>query len=551
MLLGGDARVTAADGPGDGNALGMPSTLVRRRALPQDRPAALRRRRLAVAAWAGGAVVLLAFMYRIALIWGLSSDVANIDLQSWDMLQGHLLLHGWILSDAAFSTFEVPLGAIVQAVFGLSVVSSYAVQALTLLIVAVLAVALAVPGSRGAARAIRAVVVVAMLVAVPSQAGMQDSLVQADHTGTAAFMLGSFLLIDRFPGRRFTAPLVCLLLCAGQVGDATVRYAAVPAIIVVCAYRALAAQKLRTPDTVIAVAAALSYPLATLARKAVLRLGGYHMIRPRTHLSLPQEWPGHLWVALQNIWHLFGAYSDGHALLGAAGIALGVISLAAAGFGFARVIVTWRTASSAEQLLCAAIVVSVLVYVLSTIPNLGNRRDIIAVLPCGAVLAARACVPGMIVAPRRVALAVAAAAVAALLPLTAAAARPVPATEGASLATWLEAHHLTYGIAPYWDASDVTYASGNRVQVRAVEEYGLGFTPYYWETKTSWYNAGQHDATFAIADLPTTGGVTRLIIQYERHFGPPAETYRVGDQMVLVYRKNLLKQVAIPRPPRS
>ena len=98
----------------------MPSTLVRGRAVPRgDRPASFKRRWLSVLAWACGAAVLFAFMYRIAMVWAFSSDGANIGLQSWDMLHGHLLLHGWVLSDAAFSTFEVPLGAVVEGVFGL------------------------------------------------------------------------------------------------------------------------------------------------------------------------------------------------------------------------------------------------------------------------------------------------------------------------------------------------------------------------------------------------------------------------------------------------
>jgi hypothetical protein len=482
-------------------------------------------------------------MYRIAMVWGFSSDAANIDLQSWEMLHGHLLLHGWTLSDAAFSTFELPLGAITEAVFGLTLVSAYLIPALTLLIVVILAVGLAVSNSRGAARAVRALVVVAVLVAVPSQAGVSDLLIQADHTGTSAFLLGSFLLIDRFPGRRFTPPLLCLLLCAGQIGDATVRYSAVPAIIIVCAVRVLAERRVRIAESAIAIAAALSYPLATLVRKAMLVLRGYVMRPPRDHLSPPSEWPGHLWIALDNIWHLFGAFSDGHALLGAVGIALGVISLTAAGFGFARVFWSWRTASIAEQLLCAAVVTSVVVYVISTIPNFANRRDIVAVLPCGAVLAARACVPGRIVIPRRAAMAVAAAVTAALLPLTAAAARSAPATEGAALATWLEAHHLTHGIAAYWDASDVTYASGNRVQVRAIIWKGTSYSPYYWETKAVWYNADLYDATFVIANSSPSANPSSTVADFERYFGRPAKTHQVGAQVVLIYRSNLLKQL--------
>jgi hypothetical protein len=506
---------------------------------------------LTVAAWAGGAIGLFAFVYRISLAWPVSSDGANITLQSWDMLHGNVLLHGWVVSDAAFSTFEVPVGAIAEALFGLTAVSAHLVSAVAYFVVAVLAVALAVSDSRGAARFVRAGVVVAVLAAVLTRAGVSIPLEQPDHTGTSAFLLGSFLLIDRAPGRRFTAPLVCVILTAGQIGDATVRYTALPAVIVVCAYRVVASRKIRAPDTMIAIGAALSYPLATLVRELMLRLGGYAMLPPRNHLSPPHAWPGHAVVALQNIRYMFGAFTDPGARLGFAGTLFGFACLIAAAFGFALVIWSWRTASRAEQLLCAAIVVTFAVYVVSTIPNLGNVRDIIQILPCGAVLAARACVPARIATPRRAGLAVAAAAVAALLPLTAAATRPAPVTQGASLATWLQAHDLRYGIAAYWDASDTTFVSGNKVQVRAVLFTGRKFAAYYWETKPSWYSAAQHDATFAIADIPPSVDGASSPADFERAFGRPAAAYRVGGQVILLYRENLLDQLVIPGLPKS
>ena len=87
------------------------------------------------------------------------------------------------------------------------------------------------------------------------------------------------------------------------------------------------------------------------------------------------------------------------------------------------------------------------------------------VLPCGAVLAARACVParitGRITGMPRTFLAVTATALAALVPLAAAATRPALRPATAPLAAWLEAHGLTYGIAGYWDASVVTMQSSN------------------------------------------------------------------------------------------
>src|SRR5260370_1397664 len=217
-------------------------------------------------------------------------------------------------------------------------------------------------GSGGLAAAGRSAIVIAVrappLVLAP---GVAKLGAEPNPFGTSVFLFGSFLLIDKAATRWFTAPLVCVILCVGQIGDVTVRYVAVPAIVVVCAYHVLAARRLRTHDMAVAGAAAASGPLSVLAR---------------------------------------------------------------------------------------------------------------AVLPCGAVLAARACVPGNIVSLPRARAVFAAAVLAAVLPLATAAARPLEVQEQARVAAWLDAHGFRYGLAWFGNASTVTVQSGGRVQVRAVQSPG-------------------------------------------------------------------------------
>ena len=102
-----------------------------------------------------------------------------------------------------------------------------------------------------------------------------------DHTGTSVFLLVSVLLIDRVPARRYTPPLLLAILCAGQIGDATVLYVVVPAVVVVCGYRAVAARNVRTGDAANALAAAASVPLASVIRAVMLHFGGYQMVPRR------------------------------------------------------------------------------------------------------------------------------------------------------------------------------------------------------------------------------------------------------------------------------
>ena len=501
-------------------------------------------RLLAATAWiAGGAVLFLCYL-RISFTYHVTSDGANNALQAWDMLHGHLLMHGWILGDATYYTFDLPVLALTEIFFGLQDLTSHVASALIYLIVTVCAVALAVADSRGLARVARAGVVVAVLTATFHVESNAPYLLGApDHVGTSVFLLVSALLIDRAPARRYTSPLLLAILCAGQIGDATVRYVAVPAVVVVSVYRMAAARKVRTGDAANALAAVASVPLAAAVRALMVHFGAYQMVAPRTAIAPPGRWPHNAAIAWHAMRVLFGAeVASGSANPARdAGYVLGIACLLAVAAGFARVVWTWRTASRAEQLLCAAIVINLAVYVVSTMPIPSNPYEVVAILPCGAVLAARACVPRRIPNRLRAGLTTGLVAAVALAPLAIAAARSPAMAPTAPVTAWLEAHGLTYGLAGYWNSSVITLHSGGQVQARAVVIQGSRVIRYDWETDTQWFDPSRHDATFVITDLAGIG----LSPWAEHYFGKPSQIVRVSHWAILIYPRNLLTQVAV------
>jgi hypothetical protein len=492
-----------------------------------------------VAPWVAGGLLLFAFFLRISFSGRVDSDGANSALQAWDLVHGHLMMHGWIFGDVTFYTFELPLIGIVELLFGMGNVAVHVSSALVYLIVTACAVAVATTSSRGPARVVRSLVVVTVL-AVPLLAALTvfALLEEPDHIGTSMFLLVTFLLIDRGPDRRFTAPLVGLILCAGQFSDDTVRYVAVPAVVLVCGYRALAGRKLRSGDTALVVAAVVSVPLESALMAAIRHFGGFVMVPPMARLASPRLWPEHASWTWLDVRLLYGSLSEPGTELGAIGAAFGLICLLAAIFGLARVTWTWRRASRAEQLLVVAIVFNIGTYLVSVMPSPGAAREVAAVLPCGAVLAARAVVPARITAMPRAFAAVAAAGLLALLPLAAAATRPPVKPQQVPLAALLEEHGLRYGIAGYWDASVVTMQSGDQVRIRAVSVRSK-VEPYYWETNALWYNPSRYDATFVL----TRDHGQSTPAPFERYLGKPTATYRVDYWVILVYPTNLLRQV--------
>jgi hypothetical protein len=513
---------------------------------------------LPAAAWVIGGLALFALLLRISLTGRIDSDGANNALQAWDLLHGHLLLHGWDIGDANFYFFELPLNAITAVVFGLGNFAMHVASALTYLFVAVCAVALAVTGSRGSARVVRAAVVVTVMAApLLTLQSVKTLLEEPDHTGTSVFILLAFLLIDQTARQQagfregtggssppeptggrtaVAAPLVCVILTAGEFSDLTVRYVAVPAIVLVCGCRALAARRLRCPDAAFVAAAVASVPLVAALSALFTHLGGFIADAPRSQLAPARLWPHQAIVTWGNLRLLFGAVSAPGTRLGALGTGFGMLCLLVSLAGLAWVAWRWRRASRAELMLGIAIVVNFALNLVSTLVHVDNPHEIAAVLPCGAVLAARL-VPGRIANHITAFAAIAVAGLAAVIPLACAAVAPLDQPKTAPLTAWLEAHGLKYGLAGYWDSSSATLLSGDNVQIRTFN-LSKPVTRSYYEVSNSWYDPAQHDATFIVADPGP--GRNYPVAPIERAFGKPAGTYPVANFIVLVYRQNLL-----------
>jgi hypothetical protein len=320
----------------------------------------------------------------------------------------------------------------------------------------------------------------------------------------------------------------------------------------------LAGRRPWSADTAVLLSAIASVPLEMLTRALMTRLGGYQMVAPRTQLASPGQWAKHAPIVWVDIRYLYGAVSAPGNMLGAAGAALGLACLLAAIVGLGNAAWTWDRATRAEQVIAAVIIFNLGVYLVSRAPLPDGEREIAAVLPCGAVLAARALVPGQLTRRGPALAAVIACGLIALFPLAMAAARPHagPATgpapfdpgstQTAPLTAWLERHGATYGIANYWDSSIITLQSGGRVAIRTVDlgpkPDGTGLRAYVrgWETNALWYDPDLHDARWAIADVRHS---RYSVHTYESLFGKPEAMYRVGSWVVLKYRANLLSEI--------
>ncbi len=122
-----------------------------------------------------------------------------------------------------------------------------------------------------------------------------------------------------------------------------------------------------------------------------------------------------------------------------------------------------------------------------------------------------------------------------------AAAYPQEPAQNDTLTSWLSEHHLSSGVASYWEASSVTVDSGGQITMLAVGIHGWNrrLAPDKWETDVRLARPKTHSANFVVAG-PDRIVPVKLAVEM---FGKPLRTYRYGPYTIMVWDKNLLGEL--------
>jgi hypothetical protein len=503
---------------------------------------------------AAGIVLFLCYLGMSSTVPANSDGAANA-LQAWAMLHGNLLLHGWQLSDVSFYTTELPEYMLVELVRGLNSGVVHAAAALTYTLLVLLAALLAKGRATGAEAWVRMGVAGGLLLSPQLGVGTQVLILSPDHVGTAAAVLVAWLLLDRAPRRWWVPVAVGLLLAWVLVADALVLFIGIVPLLVVGlvrAYQQIIAQRHRPSAAwyeLSLVAASLAALVVGLAVPALIHAaGGYSVLPVPQHLALISQMRTRLRLTAQGLLLLFGAdfvglrpgVSAGLVLLHLIGVALAVwaVCVAVRRFLYGSELVV--------QLLVAGTLIIVAAYLFwRQVPGIGYSHEMAPALPFAAVLAGRL-LAGRLMSARLVPVA-AAVLVGYVLTLGGnALAHPAPDSDH-RLTAFLAAHHLRYGLSGYWQADAMTLATGDQIQVRALQVNRDSVSASHWESDAIWYDPRRYDASFVLlfSGQPGFSGEAGLTpfdpaSQIRATFGPPARAYRLGRYTVLVWHRNLL-----------
>jgi hypothetical protein len=532
-------------------------------------------------AWVIGATVagLALFFCFLRLSWTYpaGSDGADQALQAWDVLHGNLLLHGWTIADVTYYTTEIPQYMLIELIRGLGADVEHIAAASTYTLLLLAAGLLARGRSTGREGLIRFALAAGIMIAPQFGNATHLLLSQPDHLGTQLPLLLALLLLDRAPRRWYVPVAVGAILTLVVIADQVAMLTAAVPLAIVCGARALlgvvwhrkslASQWYELSLVAVAV---LSYPLAKLAVRLIIHLHGFQVLPLATKRTPIADIGQHIVLTVDGILNVFGAdflHLSKSSLLGpslgglpmAAGIALAAVHLvgvALAVWGFFRAFRYFFDPSDlVSPVLATAILINVAAYVLSVVPvTLFDTREIVAVLPFGAVLAGRM-VPGTLTRlPRRLKPALALVSVGVLACYVAGlgygTAHRSVADPDQAIVPWLEAHHLTTGLGTYFEANLITMDSGGRVAVRTVSWQFTRDVPRRYESKADWYDPRQSYANFIVTNTadntqlpngsPRRNSLIPLPAIAALHAGPPAHVYHYKTFTIMVWNHNLL-----------
>ncbi len=504
-----------------------------------------RRHRLVKVAFAVGVFVILGITSYHSV--GGNSDGATIVLEGQSLARGHLLLHGWILSQDSFWTVDALFYGLFVRVFGVHAWMLHLVPAFIATLIVLVACHLATTRNGDYSRRI-ALIIVTLGLVFPVSAWAQFYLAGPYHLGTTLYCLAAFALVtgEQRPIRYLVA---ALLLSAGILGDLQTLSLGVLPIAAAGLVAMVRAWSLRAGAGRVAVAAA-SGVLAIGTREVADRLGAFTLAPARTpntlSLSLSNVVPG-----LHYATYLLGATTGpfGNSpipsvlnLAHLAEVVFVALGALVALFALLRGLVTKPPADDdrhweLDDLLVIAMLGSLGTYAyLATTGSDAEARYlssglIFAIILCARVFSRPLVTRSRLRRPLGTVGAIVALAIVAGGGYTVSA--PAPPQQINALVALLEARHLTDGLGGYWSASITTVLSDDAIRVRPVITGPTGsIERYARQSLDSWYVSPATNFLVYNADV-NIDAITRASARAT--FGPARHVYAVGPWRVLVY----------------
>ena len=310
----------------------------------------------------------------------------------------------------------------------------------------------------------------------------------------------------------------------------------------------------------LAAAGVVSFGAAKLITAVITHAGGYAGLPLKTIPAPPHLLPAHFVLTMEGILSIYGADLFGVSAGNVGGPASGslgttvavvialvhLVGVGLAIWGVCRAFRRFFSSDLIASLLAAGIVINLAAYVFSIDPQtLFDTREIVALLPFGAVLAGRLLTGSL--ARARLEPVLVGVLACYVIALGYGVAQPAAVDLEQPVVGWLEAHHLYTGLGTYAEANIITLDSDGRVAIRTASWRTTGAVPRSFESKASWYDPRASYANFILSNRADGNNVSVVPMRDILPFaGPPAHVYHYKTFTIMVWNKNLLADLGSP-----
>lgn len=474
-------------------------------------------------------VALSAFYSGIALQFEANSDSASMFLQAIDMARGNILLRGWNLSTVSFYFTEIAPHAIAVAIFGernilLYIVPAVMYAALVMLLYALMRQKGTFPSS----------IAGLAYIAIPSVGMIPVIMIGATHIGAYVLIAAAYLAqgeIEKRGKASIFALAIFGLMTLAMFSDGLTLYVGLAPMLLASVIMGWINKKNFYWLTGLACVSAL------LAAKALAWLFGVLGAFNTPGTPAPQfvalhDLDKNIILLFEGMMHMF----DGH-FFGRPLSSLDTVISALHFLGMlAFIAVIWRCAKNqiysenryaVELSLLLACAVCIFSYVLSTMPvNIMTTRYLVPFWIFGAALVGR----NLSLPRKSISYAAVAASAIYAITLFPGLSYDHPKGPSSALVAVLEEKGLEYGYGTFWNASSVTVASNNEVQVRPLHDGSLARST--WLTKDDWYS---QPANFVVLDSQNDSLRSQAIAT----LGKPVEVVEASGKTVMVWSHNI------------
>ncbi|HHB1424832.1 TPA: hypothetical protein ACOQZT_000808 [Serratia odorifera] len=470
--------------------------------------------------------LLLCFIY-LQITAGIiaSSDGASGLLEGRDLAAGNILLSGWSLSTVSFYFTDLIWYAAATLLAGYGAWQSALLPSMMLALLSVFSLYLSVKDGK------KKLWPIVIGFAAPGAFAALNTLMPVIHIGTYIYILGCFMLADRYANRGGVSCLIALglLLAITLFSDNISSYLAVVPLCLSYGYAAYQQKSAKHAGVVVMVI--LSSLLAKLIAAGFDALGGFYLpgIPSPTFVNF-DDIGNNLYLFTKGLILYFNADIFGKAptskqtlfyLINLFGMLMFFLYLARA----AKKI---KSLSPLDITLGLAALIMIPAYLISNRPiDVYAVRYLVPVFIFGAIFIARNIEMNAKVSYLLTAVFI----IAAAGSWRAEPLRNNPDEIINQLKDAIRNNHLQRGYASFWYASSVSIDGDISIAPIEIDQNTHKISASRWLSDARWYTRG---GDFFIADTPA---MAELI---KRHYGDPVRVIAVNEKSLLVYTRNIV-----------